>query len=114
MKRYIRQHDPASSRWGGAYAAADELSLPLLTLRAEGRGVGPSHGQALCVTGAEISSVRRRGDALEVRVFNPSPDSTHVEVQGRAGWVLDLRGRAVEPFEGSLELTPWQIATLLV
>ena len=106
--------DPASSRWAGAYAAADELSLPLLTLRAEGRGVGPSHGQALCVTGAEISSVRRRGDTLEVRVFNPSPDSTHVEVQGRAGWVLDLRGRAVEPFEGSLELTPWQIATLQV
>ncbi len=35
--------DPAS-RWSGAYAAADELSLPLLTLRAEGHGTEPATG----------------------------------------------------------------------
>ena len=105
--------DPAS-RWAGAYAAADELSLPLLTLRAEGHGTEPAQGQALRVTGAQVSSVRRRGDALEVRVFNPSPTTARVDLDGRAGWLLDLRGRAVEPFEGSVELTPWQIATLLL
>ena len=106
--------DPASPRWSGAYAAADELSLPLLTVRAEGQGAGPAQGQALHVTGAEISSIRRRGEALEVRVFNPSPTTAQVDVDGRAGWLLDLRGRAVEPFEGSVELTAWQIATLLL
>jgi hypothetical protein len=28
------------------------------------------------------------------------------------GWVVDLRGLPVEPFEGGVTLRPWQIATL--
>jgi hypothetical protein len=37
-----------------------------------------------------------------------------VEHQGAParGWVVDLRGRPLMPFEGDVELRPWQIATL--
>jgi len=55
--------------------------------------------------------VVRRGEALEVRVFNPSPSSTVVRVDGRAGWLVDLLGRPLEPFEGEFALRPWGIAT---
>ena len=34
-----------------------------------------------------------------------------VEVEGRRGWLVDLRGRPQGPFEGSFPLGPWQIAT---
>jgi hypothetical protein len=64
------------------------------------------------VSGAEVSALRRApGGALEMRVFNPSPTSAVVEVEGRRGWLVDLRGRPLEPFEGRFELGPWRIAT---
>ena len=46
-----------------------------------------------------------------MRVFNPRPEPTTVVIDGRHGWVLDLRGRPVHAFEGGFELGPWQIAT---
>jgi hypothetical protein len=63
------------------------------------------------VTGAEVSSLRRVAGALELRVFNPTDQDTTVLVENRAGWLVDLRGRALEPFEGSFPLGPWAIAT---
>jgi hypothetical protein len=104
----------APQRWARAHVLADELSVPLLTIRSEGHGGRPAEGQALSVTGAEVSSIRRRGDALAVRVFNPSSAPSTVEIDGCTGRVLDLRGRTVGPFDGSLVLEPWRIATLLV
>jgi hypothetical protein len=32
-------------------------------------------------------------------------------VSGRSGWLVDLRGRPVAPFEGSFALRPHGIAT---
>jgi hypothetical protein len=61
-----------------------------------------------------VSAVVRRAGALEVRVFNPSAAPTTVRIEGRSGWLVDLLGRPLEPFEGSFELRPWAIATALV
>jgi mannosylglycerate hydrolase len=92
------------------YAVVDDAFLPLLVTRAGG-GTGPADGQALNVSGAEVSAVVREGGALHVRVFNPTPTATTVHVDGRRGWLVDLRGRPVAPFEGSFPLAPWAIAT---
>jgi hypothetical protein len=49
---------------------------------------------------------------LELRVFNPSPAARTVEIPGRQGWLIDLRDRPLEPFDGTFSLGPWQLATL--
>ena len=95
------------------YAVVDDAFLPLLVTR-PGNGSGPANGQALSVTGAEVSAIVRVADQLHVRLFNPSAEPTTVEVAGRRGWLLDLRGRPLCAFEGTFELTPWQIATAAV
>jgi hypothetical protein len=46
-----------------------------------------------------------------VRVFNPSPVAATAAIDGRRGWLLDLRGRPQRSFEERFELAPWQIAT---
>ena len=42
-----------------------------------------------------------RQGLLEVRVFNPTDRQTVVTFRGRSGWLVDLRGHPLEPFEGS-------------
>ena len=112
-----QQLGPVEARYavqiGGAdpYALVDDAFLPLEALACEGGGDRPPTGAALTVEGAEVSSVRREGGALEVRVFNPSAEAATVAVSGRSGWLVDLRGRPLEPFAGSFALRPWGIAT---
>jgi hypothetical protein len=48
---------------------------------------------------------------LEVRVFNPTDRATTVRVGSRSGWLVDIRGRTLDPFDGSFELRPFGIAT---
>jgi hypothetical protein len=48
---------------------------------------------------------------LEVRVFNPTDAPTTVRLAGHSGWVTDLRGRPIEPFDGGFDLGPYKIAT---
>jgi hypothetical protein len=93
------------------YELADRAWLPLEVTGGGGDGWRPSTGTDLTVTGAEVSSLRRVAGALELRVFNPTDQDTTVLVENRAGWLVDLRGRALEPFEGSFPLGPWAIAT---
>jgi mannosylglycerate hydrolase len=92
------------------YELVDEAHLPLLVTRG-GNGPGPATGQALAVSGAEVSAVVREAGGLQVRVVNPTAVATTVVLEGRHGWLLDLRGRPLRAFEGSFELGPWQIAT---
>ena len=96
---------------GDPFALADEAFLPLLVTKTKGGGDRPASGQALDVRGAEVSAVLREPGGLTVRVFNPTDDETVVEIPGRRGWLIDLRGRALEPFEGSFPLRPHGIAT---
>jgi glycosyl hydrolase family 38 len=93
------------------YALADQAWVPLeLTYGASGAGAASS-GSLLAVNGAEVSSLRRVGGAIELRVFNPSPRQTTVVIDGRRGWLVDLRGAPVDPFEQSFPLRPWGMAT---
>lgn len=94
-----------------AYALADEVLVPLQVSGSFGGGDRPDQGTELTVEGARVSSVRRNAGALEVRVFNPTDDGTTVDLLGRTGWLVDLRGRPVAPFAGSFHLRPHGIAT---
>jgi Glycosyl hydrolases family 38 N-terminal domain/Glycosyl hydrolases family 38 C-terminal domain/Alpha mannosidase middle domain len=97
------------------YALADELLVPLQVVDAPDgaptEGDLPAVGSALTVDGAEVSAVVRDGGALTVRVVNPRDEATTVAIEGRRGWLVDLRGRPLEPFEQSFSLRPWGIAT---
>ncbi len=48
---------------------------------------------------------------LEVRVFNPTDQATTVRVGNRSGWLVDLRGRTLDAFDGSFALRGFGIAT---
>jgi hypothetical protein len=97
------------------YALVDDVLVPLQVVRAPGEGrETATQQQALAVDGAPVSSLRRVAGRLELRVFNPSADTTTVVLEGRRGWLVDLRGRPVTPFEGRFTLEPWRIATLVL
>jgi hypothetical protein len=96
------------------FALVDDAFLPLAVAVAPGGGERAASGRALSVEGAEVSALRRAPGGLEVRVFNPTTTSTTVRIEGRRGWLVDLRGRPLEPFEGSFALPPWRIATARV
>ncbi|MGH9282329.1 MAG: glycoside hydrolase family 38 C-terminal domain-containing protein, partial [Acidimicrobiales bacterium] len=96
------------------YALVDDAFLPLLVVDAAG-GSLPPEGSALSVEGAEVSALRGDGAGrLELRVFNPTPAPTTVRIAGRSGWLVDLRGRPLTPFDGAFDLGPWAIATALL
>ena len=87
------------------------LRAPRGRLRRRAAGGARPSGSALEVEGAEVSAVRREAGMLEVRVFNPTDRPTTVGVGTRSGWLVDLRGRTLEPVDGSFELRPFGIAT---
>jgi alpha-mannosidase len=95
------------------FAMVDDVFLPLMPVTSNGGGHRSAPGSALVVTGAEVSAVRRSGDELEVRVFNPTGQTAEVAINGQ-GRRVDLRGVRVGPFGGSLSLTPWTIETVVV
>jgi hypothetical protein len=96
------------------YALVDDAFLPLELVHGPGGGTRASTGSVFRVEGAEVSAVRREAGALEVRVFNPTDSETTVTLPSRSGWLVDLRGRPVEPFEGSFRLRAQGIATLRI
>ncbi|HET6773951.1 MAG TPA: glycoside hydrolase family 38 C-terminal domain-containing protein, partial [Acidimicrobiales bacterium] len=115
------------------YALADQVLVPLRVAGADGAtrgptpaapsagaagdapGTGPADlpatGSALAVDGAVVSAVVREGDALAVRLFNPTDETAGVTLDGRRGWLVDLRGRPLAPFDGGFALRPRGIAT---
>jgi alpha-mannosidase len=93
------------------YVMADQAWLPLEVAQSAGGGSKPQRGSELSVSGAEVSSLRRVAGRLELRVYNPTNEEATVVVEGHSGWLVDLRGRPLEPFDGSFQLRPWGIAT---
>jgi mannosylglycerate hydrolase len=98
------------------YALADEVLVPLRVVgppspRDAGHADLPTVGAALAVDGAVVSSVVRQDGALTVRVFNPRDEPAEVSIEGRRGWLVDLRGRPQAQFDGSFTLRPWGVAT---
>ncbi len=102
------------------YALVDDVLVPLQVLRTHSGRVHDTEaprvtkGQALSIDGAPVSSLRRAAGRVELRVFNPSNDTTTVTIAGRRGWLVDLRGRPLEPFEERFTLEPWRIATAVL
>jgi mannosylglycerate hydrolase len=94
------------------YAVADDVLVPLATTASFGGGRRPDRGSALTVRGAEVSAVQRKAGLLEVRVYNPRPEPTTVEIPEHTGWLVDLRGRSLASFEGSFDLRAHGIATV--
>jgi hypothetical protein len=94
------------------YVLADDVLVPLATTASFGGGSRPDRGSALTVRGAEVSAVQRKAGLLEVRVYNPRPEPTTVEIPEHTGWVVDLLGRSVASFEGSFDLRAYGIATV--
>jgi hypothetical protein len=90
---------------------ADLAWLPLPVVYASGTGTLPASGRRLTVRGAEVSALHRVDGAIELRVFNPTPAATVVEVPGHRGWLVDLRGQPVEAWTDTFALRPWGIAT---
>jgi mannosylglycerate hydrolase len=93
------------------YALADDVLLPLETVASLGGGDRAASGHMLAVHGAQVSALHRVGGVLEVRVFNPTDTPAVVSFAGRSGWLVDLRGYPVAPFEATFELRPFGIAT---
>ena len=100
---------PHRGDWRAAdcYGAADAFTVPFERVRG-GRpgGPRPDAGQALHVDGAEVSAVHRTAaGALVVRVFRTATDTGPVTIEHDGaparGWVIDLAGRPVAPFEGA-------------
>jgi alpha-mannosidase len=112
---------PHRGDWRAAdcYGAADAFTVPVERVRAEAgvpAGRRETSGRALAIDGAEVSAVLRVPGGLVVRVFRTAPDPGPVTIEHEGaparGWIVDLAGRPVAPFEGHVELRPWEIATL--
>jgi hypothetical protein len=91
-------------------ALADTWASPLLVARPRGPHRADT-STPLRVDGAAVSSLRRRGGRLELRVVNLSDEEATVAVD-RAGWHVDLRGRPLARVDAPFPLRPWGIATL--
>jgi alpha-mannosidase len=105
-------------RTADLYGEADTFLVPLERTRVSSvssRSL-PATGTALEVDGAEVSAVARDAGGLVLRLFRTEPDAgtvtvTHAGLPAR-GWITDLRGAPLEPFEAEVTMTPWQILTL--
>ena len=97
---------------GDPYQLVDDAFLPLLRARSQGGGPAPATGSALTVDGAVVSAVTRVPGAIEVRLFNPSATPRRATFGARSGWTVDLRSRPLSPFEGGVDLGPWEIVTV--
>jgi mannosylglycerate hydrolase len=94
------------------YAVVDDVFLPLEVVVGDGGGDRDETGSAFEIDGAEVSALRRVAGGIELRVFNPRSSATDVVVPGRSGWLVDLRGRPLEPFDGGFALAAFAIATI--
>ena len=92
------------------WALADDFLLPLLVVQGAGTGHLPPRGSRLEVSGAEVSALRRRRGCLEMRVFNPRPETATVHVPGHRGALVDVEGNELGRWDGRFELRAWQIA----
>ena len=94
------------------YAMVDEVLLPLEVTHSLGGGHRGPSGALLAIRGAEVSAVHRVEGELEIRIYNPSASTSIVDLDGRSGTFVDLRGETIATFDGSFELGPHKIATV--
>ena len=113
---------PHHGDWRAAdcYGAADQFLVPFPRTRvpAKPRAERPAAGSALRIAGGEVSAVLRVAGGLIVRVVRTDPRDGRVTIEldgaPARGYLVDLRGRPVMPFDGGVTLRPFEIATLQV
>jgi 2-O-(6-phospho-alpha-D-mannosyl)-D-glycerate hydrolase len=113
---------PHRGDWRAAdcYGAADAFLVPLERARVPATTTRrlPKTGQRLAVEGAEVSALLRNTSALVLRLFRTAPDdgTVTVDLDGTParGWIVDLRGAPIAPFEGAVTMRPWEIVTLQI
>jgi mannosylglycerate hydrolase len=113
---------PHAGDWCAAdlVGAAERFRHPLHATPGTGEpGAALTEQAGLRVTGAALTSLRRRGEAMELRVVAQSPVPTEAVVQGSfaAATTVDLLGRPGAPLSVTdgrvvLPLRPWEIATI--
>ncbi len=98
------------------YDLSEDFNVPLQVLEAKKdsdvKNSGSDCGHWLELSGARVSSLRRVSGLIEIRVFNPTSETTKVEIPSRTGWLVDLTGREVSFFEGHFDLAPYRFATV--
>lgn len=72
----------ANARREDLVRTRERFALPLPATRANGGGELPDRGSLLEIEGAELSSVRRVGHDIEVRIWNPSGERRLASVGG--------------------------------
>jgi len=113
---------PHSGDWLDAdlLTASEHFRHPLHAVTGQGPlGSALASQEGLMVTGAVMTSLRRRDGALEVRIVAQAPDSGRAVVRGRFTRAsrVDLLGRPVAEVPVAdgvveVELRGWEIATL--
>lgn len=109
---------PQVLRWAVAvgdvdpYAMVDEVFVPLLVARGDGGGTVPAEGRLVEVAGAEVSAVLGGDARTRVRVVNPWPTPSRLDLGTRTGWVEDLGGRVTGRVDGPIDLPAGRIATI--
>jgi alpha-mannosidase len=92
----------------------EDLWTPMKVVTGSGTGHLAEKGSRLQVNGGQVSSLRRSAGRIEMRLFNPSDAPAQVDIPGHHGVVVDLRGNELGAWDGSLELGPWEIKTVLL
>ncbi|HEX4863558.1 MAG TPA: glycoside hydrolase family 38 C-terminal domain-containing protein, partial [Acidimicrobiales bacterium] len=111
---------PVSARYAVSVGEIDpwqmveDLWTPMPVVSSTGTGKLPPRGTRLEVRGARVSSLRRVGGRIEIRLFNPSDSVATVDIPGQAGAIVDLSGGDKGRWQHTFELRPWEIKTALL
>ncbi|MGH8937536.1 MAG: glycoside hydrolase family 38 C-terminal domain-containing protein [Acidimicrobiia bacterium] len=114
---------PLAGSWveAGVLTQMEQYQHPFLVAHGTGTtaSADPPTGLTIEGEGVVLSSLRRRGDWLEMRVVNQHPRPVTARVRGafQRARQVDLLGRPGEPLavEGGtleVELSPWEISTV--
>ncbi len=98
------------------YEFMDNVFLPFEVIDAKGGGYRTEYGQLLKLHlgTAKVSALKRSGESIELRLFNPTSNSTHISIDGYTGEIVDLTGKVLDSFSGSVDLRPFGIITIML
>ena len=98
------------------YEFMDNVFLPFEVIDAKGGGYRTECGQflKLHLGTAKVSALKRSGESIELRLFNPTSNSTHISIDGYTGEIVDLTGKVLDSFSGSVDLRPFGIITIML
>lgn len=98
------------------YELCDRAWSPQVVMTSDGGGtLGPT-GTRLDLSGAVVDALLPAADgppgSLIIRVHEPHGAPGELVVSGRRGFIIDLTGTEMEPFDGRTDLRPHQIITI--